>query len=302
MRAVAPLFVVALLAVPALAQNGAAEEPAAGVIREERFKSSVLSRELAYDIYLPPSYEKSKDRRYPVIYFLHGLYRGHKVWADRACNDVLDALIARGKALEMVVAIPEGQNSFYTNAINGGGRWEDYIVQDFIPFIEKTWRVLDTREGRAISGDSAGGYGALKIAWKHPKLFTAVATHSAILLPSKVSEMPAYAKQRMSAGTAKIFGSPIDEEFWSKENPLTLARERASEIKGQRIYFDCGTGDRYGFAPGTEQLHEILKAAGVEHEHALLPGDHGREYLKAYIERSLVFISDAFRASGAGGK
>jgi len=294
------LSVVALLAVPAGAQNGASEEPA-GVIKEERFKSSILNRELAYDIYLPPSYAKSKDRRYPVIYFLHGLYRGHKVWADRGCNDVLDALIARGKALEMVVAMPEGQNSFYTNAINGGGRWEDYIVQDFIPFIEKTWRVLDTRDGRAISGDSAGGYGALKIAWKHPRLFCAVATHSAILLPSKVSEMPAYARQSMSR-TGRIFGNPIDEEFWSKENPLTLARERASEIKGQRIYFDCGTGDRYGFAPGTEQLHEILKAQGIEHEHALLPGDHGREYLKAYIERSLVFISDAFRASGAGSK
>jgi S-formylglutathione hydrolase FrmB len=288
---------------PASAQEKPSPDlPAAGTIKDGRFRSEALGRDMEYQVYLPPGYGKTKDR-YPVVYFLHGLIQGHTAWARRGCNDVLDFLIARGKAVEMVIALPEGGNSFYTNAMNGGGRYEDYIVQDFIPHIEKTFRVQDRREGRALSGDSAGGYGALKIAWKHPKLFCAVATHSAVLLPSKISEMsPRIRNMAKNQFFGKIFGDPFDESFWARENPMTLAKEKAGEIKGLRIYFDCGEGDRYGFAEGTELLHQALKGAGVEHEYALLPGDHGREYIKVHIDRSLVFASDTFRAAGGGGK
>src|SRR5262249_24093137 len=93
------------------------------------FPSKLLGRELRYGVYLPPSYSKSPDKKYPVLYFLHGLFEDETRWSGRGDTDqILDRLIGDGKIGEFIVAIPYGGTSFYTNMRDGSEKWEDVIV------------------------------------------------------------------------------------------------------------------------------------------------------------------------------
>src|SRR5215813_6991031 len=133
-------------------------------VQYKTFSSKLLSREIRYGLYLPPSYATSPAKKYPVLYFLHGLNENEMRWSTRGMTDLkLDKMIAEGKIGEFIVAIPFGATSFYTNRRSGSEPWEDMIITEFIPMIESTYHVNATRATRGISGISMGGYGSLKI-------------------------------------------------------------------------------------------------------------------------------------------
>src|SRR5262245_59194274 len=175
-------------AVGLLAQRGGPQfrdvVPQGSRVQYKTYQSALMSRELRYGLYLPPSYETSGTRRYPIVYFLHGLNENEMRWSSRGETDLmLDKMISDKGIGEFIVAVPmSATTSFYTNARNGSAPWEDAVVKEFIPMIESTYRVNATRATRGISGISMGGYGALKIAMKHPELFAAVSSHSAVLI------------------------------------------------------------------------------------------------------------------------
>jgi S-formylglutathione hydrolase FrmB len=152
-------------------------------VEYKTFPSKLLGRELRYGVYLPPSYSKSPEKKYPVLYFLHGLFEDETRWSTRGETDqILDRMIGDGKIGEFIVALPYGGTSFYTNMRDGSEKWEDVMVTEFLPLIESSYRVNASRAQRGISGTSMGGYGALKIAMKHPDLFGSASSHSAVLL------------------------------------------------------------------------------------------------------------------------
>ena len=134
-------------------------------------------------VYLPPGYERQKKMRYPVVYLLHGFNGfgvGNKGWIRERGNfnvETISRLITERKVSPMIVVMPDGSNryggSFYTNSITTGN-WEDYIVRDLPAFVDKNYRTLARAESRGIAGQSMGGYGALKLAMKHPDVFGAV--------------------------------------------------------------------------------------------------------------------------------
>src|SRR5207253_7528433 len=122
-------------------------------VEYKSFPSKLLGHEIRYGVYLPPSYSSSPAKKYPVLYFLHGLNENETRWAVRGMTDVmLDRMIGEGKIGEFIVAIPYGAISFYTNTRDGKERWEDMIVTEFIPLIESTYRVNASRATRGISG------------------------------------------------------------------------------------------------------------------------------------------------------
>ena len=152
-------------------------------VEYKTFQSKLLNREIRYGLYLPPSYASSPTKKYPVLYFLHGLNENEMRWSSRGMTDLkLDKMVADGKIGEFIVAVPFGATGFYTNFRNGSQPWEDMVVTEFIPMIESANRVNATRATRGISGISMGGYGSLKIAMKHPELFGSVSAHSPVLL------------------------------------------------------------------------------------------------------------------------
>lgn len=254
-----------------------------------KFNSTSLKSEINYAISFPPSYNKDTSRRYPIVIFLHGLFNDEKDWQDRGIQEKLDELRSTGKVGEYIIAIPYGANSFYLNAKNGL-RYEDAIVKDFIPFIDKTYRT--NPKNRMIAGISMGGYGALMIAFKHPEMFVGVAAHCAALfeeLPkAPTSPKDARGKYRYEIAT-ELYGKPLDLEHFQQNNPLFLAKINQEKIKKLKIYFDIGKQDRYGFETANQQLNEILTKANVKHEFNFVEGEHGWSFLLARSEPAFIF-------------
>jgi S-formylglutathione hydrolase FrmB len=257
--------------------------------------SKLLGRELRYGVYLPPSYASSPNKKYPVLYFLHGLFEDEMRWSTRGHTDqILNRMIAEGRIGEFIVAIPNGGTSFYTNTRDGSEKWEDAIVTEFIPLIESSYRVIASRATRGISGTSMGGYGALKIAMKHPDLFGSASAHSAVLLQDlSAAKVSAGRLQRFQDMFDKIYGINQDLSYWEANNPMTLAKD-TKKLNGLKLYFDCGTEDDYGFDLGARQLDEMLTRAGYAHESHLYPGRHGWDYAMQHTNESLLFHWKAF--------
>lgn len=269
----------------------------AGRLEYAEFPSASLGRNVRYAVSLPPSYDKERARRYPLVIFLHGLNNDERDWESHCIETKLEALRAASKVGDFIVAIPYGANSFYLNA-QDGTRYEDAIVKDFLPFVDKTYRTLAAPRSRLIEGISMGGYGALLIAFKHPELFAGVAAHSAALF----DELPQPPKSPEDRGgkyrydlATKLFGSPPDAAYFQANNPLYLARTNAAALKRLKIYFDIGQSDRYGFEKGNLKLSETLRAAGVAHEYTLAPGAHGWSFLVDRSEPAFLFIWNTLR-------
>jgi S-formylglutathione hydrolase FrmB len=276
----------------AAAQRGGFRDvvPDGSRVEYKTFNSKLMNREIRYGIYLPPSYASSPTKKYPVLYFLHGLFENEMRWSTRGMTDLkLDKMIADGKIGEFVVAIPFGANSFYTNRRSGGEPWEDMIVNEFVPMVESTYRVNATRANRGISGTSMGGYGALKLAMKHPDLFGSVSAHSAVLLANLNDARVNDRRLSMFQGLFdQIYGISQDMTYWDANNPMTLAQD-TKKLNGLKIYFDCGTEDDYGFQIGTKILDDMLTKAGYAHEAHLYPGNHGWDYALQHTDASLLF-------------
>lgn len=291
---VAVLLLAALMsAAPGPAQN--APDQAPGIrIEYSSFESPSLGRQLRYAAHLPPSYDREPSRRYPVLYFLHGMFGNEREYERRGVAARVEKMRAQGLIGDFIVVAPAGENSFYVNAKNGA-KYEDAIVKDLISHIEKTYRVMAGQ--RAIQGISMGGFGALMIAFKHPEMFSSVTAHSAALFV----ELPKPAgtdrrSQFMSRLIGNIFGDPPDEDFFQANNPIRLAETNAANIKksGLKIYFDVGDQDRYGFQESNKILDEKLTAAKIPHEFHIFPGNHGWEYMISVADHSYGFLWKAF--------
>lgn len=269
-----------------------------GTMKYGTFESpSIGTDKQGYAVYLPPGYSESGDP-YPLIIFLHGLWEDDKRFEQRiGANKIVDQLIAEKKIAPVIVAIPDGDVSFYTNYMDGSKSYEDMLVKDFVPFIDETYNTIAKREGRALTGSSMGGYGALKIAFKDPNLFVSIAAHSAALLPEDLENMPPRAKRMMQDRRFKqllgpVFGEPVDAKFWKQENPFFLAHNGNGGKVALRL--DCGEQDEWGFQDGAKAFHELLESLKIPHEYGLYPGDHGTNYLKSNLHRSFLFHQESF--------
>jgi len=205
--------------------------------------------------------------------------------------NLIEDLRDRGELKDFLIATPAGGASFYINSKDGKVRYEDFLLQEFFPFIEKRYRVSPGRANRAISGVSMGGYGALHLAFRHPQLFVSVSAHSAALIEKLPAflDAPQSPRSRVLGG---VFGSPPDIAFWNANSPLVLAR--SASLSSLKIYFDCGDQDDYGFETGATALDKILTTRKAPHEFHLYPGRHDPFYFAAHLPASLAFHSNSF--------
>jgi enterochelin esterase family protein len=264
------------------------------------FTSKALGKDVTYVVDLPPSYA-SGDRKYPVIYLLHGLFESSSFYERRGLAPAFTAAREKGDLPEAIIAVADASNSFYVNG--PAGAYEDMAAKDFVEQIEATYRTAPGRSGRVLFGVSMGGYGALRIAFRYPDRFAAVATHSAMLL-EKIPTAEDGARRGQMASFNRIFGNPIDETLWAANDPLQLAA-KVDPKTAPALYFDCGSEDRFQLFIGNKDLHEKLQARGVKHEYGLYPGDHGYEYVRSVIDKSLRFLGAALKApapAAAGAK
>jgi S-formylglutathione hydrolase FrmB len=175
-----------------------AAQPSKGVTERVRVHGRSLEGNLIGDsstrdvsVYLPPSYAGSPQRRFPVVYMLHGFTDSDDQWFGLRKHwinlpEVLDRALAGGAA-EVIVVMPNALNVFggsgYSSSVTTGD-WESFIARELVGYIDSHYRTLPTRESRGLAGHSFGGYGALRIAMKFPDVFSSVyALSSCCLLP-----------------------------------------------------------------------------------------------------------------------
>jgi S-formylglutathione hydrolase FrmB len=273
---------------------------AAGRAECRAVPSKILGRAVSYCILLPPSYDADKARHYPILYFLHGLGGNQEVLVNSGGWNLIEDLREQGQIGEFLIATPDGGRSFYINSSDARQRYEDFLLREFLPFIESRYRVRAERRYRGISGVSMGGYGALRLAFRYPEMFGSVSAHSAALiekLPTvKVSGTQEGQLARILGGA---FGSPFDAAFWERNSPFTLVRKGARPA-GLQIYFDCGTDDEFGFNAGAQAFHDLLDSRKIPHEFHLYAGGHDWGYVAQHLAASLQFHSRAFGLAASG--
>jgi S-formylglutathione hydrolase FrmB len=260
--------------------------------------SRILKRPVRYCIYLPAGYDGGTER-YPLLYFLHGLGDNEQTLFNSGGWTLLDDLRKQHKIGDFLIVAPEGWRSFYINSADGSVRYGDFLRQEFMPHIEHKYRVQAGHAGRAVSGISMGGYGALRLAFAHPELFSAVSAQSAALITQTPKELDAASQSGYSlAGVlADVFGRPINVAHWNENSPFMLARRDAPALRGLAIYFNCGQDDNYGFEKGAAMLDEQLQREGVKHEYRSYPGDHSFTYFMSHFEEVMEFHWRVFAAA-----
>lgn len=224
---------------------------------------------------------EGKPGPFPVFYLLHGLSDDHTVWTRRT------SIERYVEGLPLIVVMPNGERSFYTNSkSNPLAAFETNLVQDLIGFIDNTFQTISDRSGRVIAGLSMGGYGAIKIALKHPDLFCASASHSGAL---SFASQPFSTDDEWSREWIPIFGKKPKE---SSENIFALAEGiDRDQIPALRI--DCGVNDF--LIEDNRRMHKHLDKLGISHEYHEFSGEHTWGYWDRHIQETISFFVNSLK-------
>lgn len=270
--------------------------PQAHLLESITMSSSLMNRGIRYSIYLPPDYYVS-NRRYPVVYLLHGYSDDETGWTQFGEADrLLDEGIKAGTLPPMIVVMPDGGVTWYMNDYLNKTRYEDMFVKEFIPHIDSTYRTRTKRNYRGISGLSMGGHGALLLAMHHPDLFgSCAALSAAVFTDESVKNMP---EEQYNRTFSFLFSGPVKGEerltaHYKRNSPLTLAASAPEgDLKKVRWYLDCGDDDFLTSA--NAQLHMTLSSRTIPHEYRVRDGAHTWTYWRTGLPSALQFIATQF--------
>ncbi|MBN2350030.1 MAG: esterase family protein [Bacteroidales bacterium] len=253
--------------------------------------SKILKSERKYALYLPPDYQTSQ-RKYPVLYLLHGSGDDQTGWVQFGeVLHIADKSILEGSATSMIIVMPDANTGRrgYFNDIKGDWLYEDFFFQEFIPYIEKTYRIKGEKRYRAIAGLSMGGEGTFVYALHHPEMFSSACPLSAGTGPLTMETTGDYLNRR---------GIPYDnksetEAYFKHYSVLDMVNNIAEDHKKDvRWYIDCGDDDF--LYEGNSLVHIAMKKREIPHEFRIRDGGHTWTYWRASLPNVLSFISDAF--------
>lgn len=274
----------------------AAAQQQGKVYEAKTVKSIILGRDVRYTVYLPADYESSA-RAYPVVYLLHGYTDDNTGWLQFGeVNRYADKAIAEGTIPPMIIVMPNGDSGWYINSYDGKENYEDFFVKEFMPAIEKTYRIKSEKRYRGIAGLSMGGFGTLNYALKYPQLFAACAPLSAAVLDDDaISAMP---DPNYENTFGQLYGRGLKgkdrlNKDWYKNSTLKIIETKtADELKKVRYWIDCGDDDF--LTKGNCLLHIALAEKRVPHEYRVRDGAHTWTYWRTGITDALKFIGDSF--------
>lgn len=282
---------LATLAIVAGAPAGAsAASQVKGRLVDNGLRSKALRREIPIRIYLPPGYDASGPA-YPLLLLLHG-GDGSDRDLDRFAGTI-DRAIGEGRTAPLVIATPRAGRSLYMDYRDGSERWETFIVQDLLPHLRSSLRLEARRERTFVGGWSMGGLGSLRLAFKYPETFGAVAAVEPAIEPALAwNEIgPRVKFWRSDEVYERIFGSPVDAEYWAANNPATIAKRDPRRLIDLGVYLEVGDQDMLYLNHGVEFLHRVLFDAGVAHEYRLVRGaEHVGPSLAPRLADALGFI------------
>jgi enterochelin esterase-like enzyme len=252
--------------------------------------SKILKMDRKYAIYLPSDYESS-GRSYPVLYLLHGAGDDQTGWVQFGeVKNIADKAIQDGKCTAMIIVMPDGNTGQrgYFNSPKGDWNYEDFFFQEFMPTIEKTYRIRAEKRYRAISGLSMGGGGTFMYALHHPELFSSACPLSAYTGPITLED----ATDRLK----KQYPDIKDEEIVKYLNNLSatelIKNMPDDQKKAVRWYIDCGDDDF--LFEGNCLVHMAMRKKEIPHEFRIRDGAHNWTYWREALPTVLEFVSQAF--------
>ncbi|MBN9384247.1 MAG: esterase family protein [Chitinophagaceae bacterium] len=287
--------VIFCLAVILLSISSFAQRPGK-VIEQKVLNSAILGKDVKYTIYLPPDYETS-ERTYPIVYLLHGYTDDNTGWLQFGeVNRYADKAIAEGVIPPMIIVMPNGDSSFYINSYDGKEKYEDFFIKEFMPSVERSFRIKGEKRYRGIAGLSMGGYGTLIYSLKYPELFAAAAPLSAAVFDdSALVTMPDIS---WTNTFGQLYGRGLKGKTrlstaWYANSPLKLVAERSVDaLRSVRYWIDCGDDDF--LTKGNCLLHIALMEKHVPHEYRVRDGGHTWTYWRTGITDALAFIGVSF--------
>ena len=253
--------------------------------------SKILKSDRKYAIYLPPGYETSQ-RSYPILYLLHGAGDDHTGWVQFGeVQRITDKAIADGSATAMIIVMPDAQTGQmgYFNNIAGNWNYEDFFFQEFVPAIEKSYRIKGEKRYRAVAGLSMGGSGSFMYALHHPELFSSACPLSAYVGPLNMEE----AKTRVKKSNPEITDDAKIMAYFENHNAIELVnRMPDDQKKAVRWYIDCGDDDF--LYEGNCLIHIAMRKKDIPHEFRTRDGAHNWTYWRDALPKVLEFVSEEF--------
>jgi enterochelin esterase-like enzyme len=266
---------LALLPGRAVAQSAGTTE-LAGTLFDDTLYAPTIERSMRFRVYLPPDYFTNENRRYPVLYMLHGAGGDYTEWSDSFLPQRVDGMIMSGLIQPMIVVMPDGGGrTYWANWSDGGPRWSDYVAQDVVGTIDTRFRTIPYRTSRAIGGLSMGGLGALQIAIHNPDVFSVVGAHSPSI--------------RLDPDPDMWY---LSGQSWFENDPIWLIRHREG---AERISYwvDVGTDDWW--RPNIEELRTTMLDTGLNLTYRVFYGTHEADYWIEHVPDYLAFYSDMLR-------
>lgn len=310
-----------------------------GAALEGNLEGNAVDRDVI--VFLPPGYAAQKNRRYPVVYALHGYSIGAEQWTGEIhVPQTIEGAFAKG-AQEMIVVLPDSKTvhngSMYSSSVTTGD-FEQYVARDVVSYIDAHYRTIPRRESRGLVGHSMGGYGATRIGMKHPDVFGSLYIMSpcclaargagrgnpdmekaleAVKTPEDSAKLPFGLRAQLASAAAwspnpknpplyldlPVKDGVVQQEVLAKWAANAPLAFADQYVGNLRRYraIAIDVGDKDGLRAGSAQLHEILDSYGIANTFEVYPGTHTSAVADRFQNHVMPFFSKTLDA-GSGRK
>jgi putative tributyrin esterase len=247
-------------------------------------------KEMKFNVIVPADYARDTERRFPVLYLLHGFSGDYTDW----CKDT--RLVDYAKPYEEIIIMPEGDNSWYVNSYSEPKmQWEDYIIDDLVGYVDAHYRTKASRTGRAIAGLSMGGYGALFLGLKHHDMFAAVASLSGVVAAANLERWDVQTQNHINNSRSQFYEDvrrtlaadfgPESSPARKDEDPFSLIR-MLTPANCPQLYLAIGWGD--SLLGENREFVALLSELKMPYRYAEVPGQHEWKVWEEQVQRVLA--------------
>jgi enterochelin esterase-like enzyme len=241
----------------------------APLVRQSTFKSEAARSKVSYHIYIPKLYDTEQERKFPVLYWLHGGGGGLNGIQLLAAH--FNTAISEGKIPPMFVVFPYGmQLSMWVDSKNGKVPMETVLIKELVPHIDSAYRTLAAREFRLIEGFSMGGYGAARLGFKYHGMFGAISMLASGPLQPQLIETPRMPSEQREMLLQDVYGG--SQEYFNVVSPWKLAEQNASVLQRGKTTMRQIVGDQDETFENNAKFHEHLNRLNIPHDFIVLSG------------------------------